>query len=566
MNYYIKLIKTIALVVLSFSIVANDSEQLPNGGFETWQDENNAEGWNSLSIEFLFFSIYFAEQTTESAAGDFAVKLETESVAGFTEVPGLISLGDIDLENLVPTGGIPFSGRPTALSFSYKYFPVNEDMMGSFLLLTKWNETTERRDTIGGTVFSSPLETEDYEHISLPVVYFSDLMPDTINVGFASSSFMPQQGSTLFVDSVQLGYEMTDIAPLALPATNIESSSFTANWIPVPLSEYSVFQLGKNEEFTDMLEDYESVIVENVFPDPGVLQIQEILPGRYFYRLRTEDENGPDNYSNRITVSMPTQLMEPGNITQNGFRASWIAAHGAQNYFFDVAKDHGFTDPLPGYQMYPAGSASSLLIGELTPNTQYFYRVHVQYDDETILTSETDSITTTSSETPQHNVCLSANPANAGTLQGEGSFQAGTLVTINVIPEENFRFLYWENENTSETTDDQEHSFTMPEEDICFTAWFENDSNTSVFHFGDNTPIKIYPVPARKVISFEAEKIIEKVVIYTITGKIIDAKTPHATSIQIDLTSYDTGNYIFQIKTKGGTYTKTIPIGGEDRK
>ncbi|MFW5778044.1 MAG: InlB B-repeat-containing protein [Bacteroidota bacterium] len=566
MNYYIKLIGIIALTLISFSSFASNSEQLPNGGFENWQDENNAEGWNTLSIEFLFFSIYLAEQTTDAAAGDFAVKLTTESVAGFAEVPGLISLGSIDLENLVANGGIPFTERPTELSFSYKYFPVNDDMMGSFLLLTKWNETTQKRDTIGGTIFSSPLETEDYEHITLPVIYFSDLIPDTINVGFASSSFMPQQGSTLFIDSVHLGYEMTDIAPIALPATNIESSSFTANWIPVPLSEYSIFQLSKDEEFTELVENYENIIVENAFPDSGVLQIENILPGRYFYRLQSENEERANNYSNRITVSMPTQLTEPDNITQNGFEARWIPAHGAQRYFVDVATDQEFTEMVPDYQMHPADTVSFLWVEGLAPDTPYFYRVYVQYDDENLLSSQTDSITTTSAETSQYNLCLNANPVNAGTLEGEGEFEAGARVTINVVPANNFRFLYWENENTSETIEDQEHSFTMPEENICFTAWFENDSTTSVFQLGNKSPLKIYPVPAGEVISFEADEIMEKVVIYTITGKIMDAKSPYKTSLQIDLTSYDTGNYIFQIKTKGGTYNKTIPIKGKDRK
>ncbi|MFW5757358.1 MAG: InlB B-repeat-containing protein [Bacteroidota bacterium] len=566
MNYYIKFIGIIALTLISFSIFANNLEQLPNGGFENWQDENNAEGWNTLSIEFLFFSIYLAEQTTDAAAGDFAVKLTTESVAGFAEVPGLISLGSIDLENLVANGGIPFTERPTELSFSYKYFPVNDDMMGSFLLLTKWNEIEEKRDTVGGTIFSSPLQTEEYEHITLPIVYLSDQIPDTINVGFTSSSFMPQQGSTLFVDSVHLGYQISNITPLALPATNIESNSFTANWIPVPLSEYSVFQLGKDEEFTELMENYENVIVENTFPDPGVLEIENVLPGQYFYRLAAENEGESDLYSNLITVSMPTQLTQPEEITQNGFRVTWIPAHGARSYFVDVATDQEFTEIVPGYQMHPPDNDSVLWVDGLTPDTKYFYRVHVKYDEETIVASETNNVTTADTEISQYDLCLQANPENAGQLEGEGLYQAGEQVTINAIAENNYRFLYWVNENTSDTIEEIQHTFAMPGEDICFTAYFEMDNATSIVQLEDKTPLKIYPVPAQKMIYLQAEEIIEKVFIYSITGKIMHMETPRNTSMQIDVASYIPGNYIFVIKTNNDNFNLTIPIKGEIRK
>lgn len=566
MNYYIKILKRIAFILISLTSTANNTEQLPNGGFETWQDENNAEGWNSLSIEFLFFSIYFAEQTTDAASGEFAVKLETESVAGFTEVPGLISLGDFDLENLVPTGGIPFSGRPSALSFSYKYFPVNDDMMGSFLLLTRWNETTQKRDTIGGTIFSNPMKINDYERITLPIVYFSDLIPDTINVGFASSSILPQDGSTLFVDSVQLKYETLDPAPIALPASNIASSSFTANWVPFPLSDSLVFQLGKDANFLSMVENYEQVRVENIFPSPGEFRVENIMPGRYFYRLWWENENQPDDFSNSIEVSMPTRIVEPENISHEGFTAAWLPAHGALSYFLDVATDDEFMNPVSGHQMYPAGTFTSVEIDQLLPGTQYFYRVYVQYDEETLPVSEAVSITTAQTS-EMYNICLDGNPENAGTLQGEGLFQVGTQVTIRAIPEENFKFLYWQNENTPETIESPEYSFVMPEEDICFTAHFGQDNATSVFQGNKNRHVKIYPVPAKDLIIFDAnDMIIEKVLIYTDTGRSIKTLNPGTNTIHIDLTAYNPGYYIFQLKTEKGTFTKTIPIIGKVRK
>ena len=109
-------------------------------------------------------------------------------------------------------------------------------------------------------------------------------------------------------------------------------------------------------------------------------------------------------------------------------------------------------------------------------------------------------------EIGQFNVALFNNPANAGLLSGGGSYDVGAEVTIEATPIFGFVFDGW---TGYETTTENPFVFTMPSENINFTANFSvatyeiiatagefgsiDPAGTIVFEHGDNQTYTMIP-------------------------------------------------------------------------
>ncbi|MEA2042439.1 MAG: hypothetical protein U9N85_07790, partial [Bacteroidota bacterium] len=106
----------IFISMVSFVVSSKAQQQLPNPNFELWDTTNKPESWNIIEVDLGVFGTYYsAEQTTDAAFGSYAVKLETQSILEQQDMPGYVALGEFDLTTFMPSGGIPFNSRPTAL-------------------------------------------------------------------------------------------------------------------------------------------------------------------------------------------------------------------------------------------------------------------------------------------------------------------------------------------------------------------------------------------------------------------------------------------------------------------
>ncbi|MBN2858304.1 MAG: fibronectin type III domain-containing protein [Candidatus Delongbacteria bacterium] len=63
------------------------------------------------------------------------------------------------------------------------------------------------------------------------------------------------------------------------------------------------------------------------------------------------------------------------NITFSKFTANWNPVTSATGYYLDVATDNGFSSFLTGYEGKNVLNAVSFTVNELSPETEYFYRV-----------------------------------------------------------------------------------------------------------------------------------------------------------------------------------------------
>ena len=365
--------------------------QITNGNFEDWTN-NEADGWNS-SIS-LIGTLYTAAQSSDAYQGNSAAELESQSIFG-QFVPGLITLGEIDIENVSIKGGIPFTDRPTGISYFFKYAPVNNDTSYMISILTKWNEIMLETDTIGMTAYFTSNLIDTYTQVALPYIYNSEDTPDTINIIFLSSGFTGNTGSTLLIDSVAMEYGTVVSPTLCIPASDTSSIQFTANWLEIldpALTSYSI-DISEENDFSSFVSGY-----ENTDAGTNTTYNVNISTGLYFYRIRVHYDTEISINSNTIAVPMPVENYAATNVSHNLFTANWQAANNATNYIIDVSTDATFETFVSGFENASTGNIINIEITGLEQNTEYFYRIRVEYDSYLSQNSNVISVITQASD------------------------------------------------------------------------------------------------------------------------------------------------------------------------
>ena len=253
-----------------FSFITETTDQLPNVGFEDWTKvtvrkketllgiieitpaiegwypyvKNNISSptWSSTNEKTIFSGLpegfsdkdlgtsrnYIlragVEQTDDSNSGINAAKIftvgwgktikEGSEVHDITQItPGKLFLG-IDAEK---EDGIEFNSRPSKMSFSYKYVPINNESFRVRAVV----KNGER--VIGYTELVGDKAQTNYRRMTLPFIYesqYKDLKATSLYIEFVSSTsganasvemvnsgtFYTFTGSTLYVDDVNLEY------------------------------------------------------------------------------------------------------------------------------------------------------------------------------------------------------------------------------------------------------------------------------------------------------------------------------------------------------------------------
>ena len=141
-------------------------------------------------------------------------------------------------------------------------------------------------------------------------------------------------------------------------------------------------------------------------------------------------------------------------------------------------------------------------------------------------------------------VSLSANPSDGGTVSGSGTYTYGATVYAIAVPNTNYIFKNWTDENGSIITSNPQYVFEATQ-NTNLTANFEyTDAITEI----DEDSFTIYPNPASDFITIETLNALESdVVIYDLTGKIIIRKFLHSGDNKIDVRNINSGIYVISI-------------------
>ncbi|MCT4623193.1 MAG: T9SS type A sorting domain-containing protein [Schleiferiaceae bacterium] len=159
----------------NWSTTANSQDSLNN-----WSSTNHAVNMLTSTITTLF-------KSNDAAAGNHAAYIQTAPF-GFAGSPtvGIMVNGEARFSfNGTTTkhesgGGTPFGLKPPALNGKYKINGMYPGLIQ--VLLTEYNASTQKRDTIGFGSLQLSASNNIYTSFSVPISYQSLNMPDTLTI------------------------------------------------------------------------------------------------------------------------------------------------------------------------------------------------------------------------------------------------------------------------------------------------------------------------------------------------------------------------------------------------
>ena len=236
------LMKKTTTVLLSMLAgqLAMAQTQLPNANFENWATaDNNTDsvaGWSS-SNAVVMYPVRSLYKETDAFQGAFAAKVVTAPF-GFVQYTtiGILVNGQAEFSygggggganvEHASGGGTPISIKPTELRGFYKYETNSAADQGTAkVLLTRYNTTTNKRDTVSYASHTFPIQA-NYTAFTINLTdQMPGVMPDSITTIFSASNpaTVPTNSvfSSLFLDSITL------YKPATPPVANFQADVTT---------------------------------------------------------------------------------------------------------------------------------------------------------------------------------------------------------------------------------------------------------------------------------------------------------------------------------------------------
>lgn len=211
--------KTKLLLLLSLSFITLKSNaQLQNGSFENWTNMgtySDPDHWFSYNYVTANFGAITCEEGTPGNPGAKYAKLTSKDVPGIGIMPGTLTSGEYDMSTGDYLPGFAFAQRPANFTGSWQYMAMDTTDMGAmYVMLTKWNTSTQAQDLIGVASFEMVGMEMSWVNFSLPFTYVSSDMPDSAMIYFASSGAgtgSPVDGSYLYIDNLAFSGTATGI-------------------------------------------------------------------------------------------------------------------------------------------------------------------------------------------------------------------------------------------------------------------------------------------------------------------------------------------------------------------
>jgi len=234
-------------------------------------------------------------------------------------------------------------------------------------------------------------------------------------------------------------------APVELDATNISTTSFSANWDPSDLAAGYYLDVALDDTFTSFVSGFNNHNVENV----TTYSVTGLTPNTdYYYRVRAYNDGGVSTYYSN-TVSLTTLQILPPNtpaataatdITQVSFVANWNASATADGYYLDVSSEGQgtFLTFLDGYNALDVGDVTSYTVTGLTHSSQYFYRLRAYNAGGESSNSAVISVITLP-EPPPAPVALEAS---------ETTYNSFTANWEHAVPNTDGYYIDWTTDNT----------------------------------------------------------------------------------------------------------------------
>jgi hypothetical protein len=290
-----------------------DNIAIPNGGMENWYNvpvnatlnyddlgTGPTDNWiSTLNSLAMIPPLAYGPgpvtvfKTTDKYAGTYAAKSVSANfplgpVTVF--IPGMIGTAVMETTGVRAILGKPCPDcKPSHFKGYYKFEPVNGDSCTAVILVSKWNTTSKKRDTIGYGKMVQRTAVSSYTEFDIPVTYTGQGVVDTMTLlvvssaGFNVVNFMGstgQVGSTMYVDNLTLDYP-SGIQQVLMPEVSVTA-------YPNPASDILHIDLSKQVK-DGSLEVYN--VTGKLVGTYGVSQTENTIPvysmpdGTYYFRL-----------------------------------------------------------------------------------------------------------------------------------------------------------------------------------------------------------------------------------------------------------------------------------------
>jgi len=201
------------IALLAFSTFAVYSfAQIPNGGFETWTSMGsyeNPDNWGTMNNTTAYYGLFTAEKA--SATSGYFIRLTSKTIH-HAVVNGIAVSGTLDSITLQPKSGFAYTGLPLSLTGKWQYMNYGGSNGSVSATLTKWNSSSNQRDTIA-TAYQSLL---GMAMVWLPFTinfsYRSGNAPDSCIIFLQASGAAPADNDYLWLDSLAFAGNVSSVA------------------------------------------------------------------------------------------------------------------------------------------------------------------------------------------------------------------------------------------------------------------------------------------------------------------------------------------------------------------
>jgi uncharacterized protein (TIGR02145 family) len=169
--------------------------------------------------------------------------------------------------------------------------------------------------------------------------------------------------------------------------------------------------------------------------------------------LNLKSANGWDNNGNGTNLYGFSAL--PGGFRSGALKSGLFTGQGINGHWWS-------SDP------YYSGAWERGLFQDSDASERYNTYIQYSYSVRCLLNG--------TNPPTSYNLILEVEPAEAGTVQGSGQYEAGEEITVSATANPGWEFLYWTDEDDIQINTEPSFEYTMPDEDLTLTANFEKET------------------------------------------------------------------------------------------
>ena len=143
-------------------------------------------------------------------------------------------------------------------------------------------------------------------------------------------------------------------------------------------------------------------------------------------------------------------------------------------------------------------------------------------------------------------ISASIDPAEGGIIEGAGTFAYGSEITLKVVLNDSYTFLYW-TENGLIVSYDQNYAFTVTNNRTLVA----NVQHVEGIEEHAGVSFDIYPNPVSDKLTIEASEAIDNIEVFNIAGAMVFSQKNCTEKVEINTTYIPAGTYVIRMTTQG---------------